>query len=121
MLMHEASMTSSIIGSVLETLREQDIDGTVTSVQVTVGVCQGMVPDSMQMFFDMEKPGTVLEHAELVVTAQGMVARCNDCSREFDLEIPDLFCPRCARPMELLKGNEIIITGIEVEYEHSPE
>ena len=66
--MHEASITKSILDTVLGIITEKNVKETVIAVHVTVGVCQGMVPESMQMFFDMEKPGTPLENAELVVT-----------------------------------------------------
>jgi hydrogenase nickel incorporation protein HypA/HybF len=119
--MHEASITSSIIDSVLETLREDGITGTVTAVHVTVGVCQGLVPESMQLYFDMEKPGTPLEHSTLAVTVQGMVARCASCAKNIPLDIPVMFCPWCGAAMDLVHGKEIVITGIEVEDEHPPE
>ena len=90
---------------------------TVIAVHVTVGVCQGMVPESMQMFFDMEKPGTPLENAELVVTAQRMMAHCPKCKTEHELDIPVMYCPDCGQPMDLIKGNEILISSIEVEDE----
>ncbi len=115
--MHEAAITHSIIKSVLQTVADENVDGYVTHVYVTVGVTQGIVPDSMQMYFDLEKPATILENAELVITTQGMVARCGECGKEHELEIPVMYCPDCASPMELIKGNEIIITSIEVENE----
>jgi len=113
--MHEAAITQSIITSVLDTVAKEKVTGIVTSVNITVGVCQGLVPESMQMFFDIEKPGTPLENAELVVNIQSMVARCNECDTEHNLDIPVMYCPDCGKPMELIKGREIIISSIEVE------
>ena len=115
--MHEAAITHSIMTSVMQTLEEQYVTGTVTHVYVTVGVTQGIVPDSMQMFFDMEKTGTALEHAVLIIETQGIVGRCGECDAEHALDIPIMYCPDCASPMELIKGNEIIISSIEVEDE----
>ena len=115
--MHEAAITHSVMTSVLQTLEEQNVTGTVTHVYVTVGVTQGIVPDSMQMYFDMEKKGTVLENAELVIEIQGIVGRCGECNTEHELDMQIMYCPECASPMELIKGNEIIISSIEVEHE----
>ena len=115
--MHEASITDSIISSVLNTLDKEGVQGSVTAVHLTTGVCQGLIPESMQMFFDMVKPGTRLEKADLVITSQLMVAHCADCDADHTLDGPVLFCPDCGSPMELIKGNEIIITSIEVEDE----
>ena len=112
--MHEGSITSSIIETVFDTLDAEGLDGPVESVHITVGVCQGLVPESMRMFFDMEKPGTRLDGAELIVTVQGIVARCPACEREHELEIAVMYCPDCGTPMDMIKGDEILINEIEV-------
>lgn len=113
--MHEASITQSIIDTVLNTITEEKVTGEVKAVNVTAGVCQGLIPESMQMFFDMEKPGTPLENAELIINIQKMIAQCPRCGTEHDLDIPVMFCPDCEEPMNLIKGNEIILSSIEVE------
>ena len=113
--MHEGAITKSVIDTVLDALRTEGVTSGVTEVHVTVGVAQGIVPESMQMFFDMEKPDTLLENAELVVTMQGITGYCAACDKEYELDIPVMYCPDCASPLELKKGNEIMITSIEVE------
>jgi len=113
--MHEGSITQSIIDSVLNTIAAEKVTGEVKAVNVTVGVCQGLIPESMQMFFDMGKPDTPLENAELIINVQKMVAGCPECDTEHDLDIPVMFCPDCGEPMNLIKGNEILISSIEVE------
>ena len=87
------------------------------TVNITVGVCQGLIPESMQMFFDMEKVDTPIESAELKVNVQGMVAYCSKCEKEHKLDIPVMFCPDCGEQMSLIKGKEIIISSIEVNNE----
>jgi len=113
--MHEASITQSVIDTVLNALESEGIQETVAVVNVIVGVSQGIVPESMQLFFDMQKPGTPLENAELVVTVQKMVAHCPQCDTDRELDIPVMFCGECGSAMTLIKGNEIQVTSIEVE------
>ena len=67
------------------------------------------------MFFNMEKPNTLLKNADLVINVQGTVASCPKCKTEHNLDIPVMFCPDCGEPMNLIKGNEILISSIEVE------
>jgi hydrogenase nickel incorporation protein HypA/HybF len=112
--MHEASVTESIISSVGETLADQGITDGVTAVYVTVGVCQGIVGESMQFYFDLMKVGTPLEDAELIVTEEGMSARCDECGHQSDLEVPVLICTECGSAMTMTGGRDIIITSIEV-------
>ena len=113
--MHEASITQSIIDTVLDSIAEQCGPCSVTAVHVTVGVCQGIVPESMRMFFDMQKPDTPLESAELVITTQPVEAYCPACDMNRKLDIPILYCSECGSPMTLKKGNEILVTAIEVD------
>ncbi|MFC1607507.1 hydrogenase maturation nickel metallochaperone HypA [Candidatus Latescibacterota bacterium] len=113
--MHEASITQSVIDTVLNALKSEDIQDTVIAVNIMVGVSQGIVPESMKMFFDMQKPDTPLENSELVVSVQRMEAHCPQCDTDHELDIPVLFCPACGTTMTLTKGNEIQVTSIEVE------
>ncbi len=113
--MHEAAITKSIIKTVLNTVSEKKITGDIKAVYITAGVCQGLIPESMQMYFDMEKSDSLLKNAELVVNTQGIVAYCMNCDTEHELDIPVMYCPDCGKPMKLIKGNEITISSIEVE------
>jgi len=113
--MHEAAITKSIVDTVLSTIAEKKVTGTIKSVYITAGICQSLIPESMQMYFDMEKSGTPLKNAELIVKTQGMVAYCKKCNTEHELDIPIMYCPDCGEPMKLIKGNEIILSSIEVE------
>ena len=113
--MHEASITESIIETVLDTIAEKCGPCRVTKVHVTVGVCQGIVPESMQMFFDMQKPDTPLDTTELIITTQPVEAYCHACEQHRKLDIPIMYCTECGSPMTLTKGNEIVVTAIEVD------
>jgi len=113
--MHEAAITKAIMDSVLKIVDEQGITAPIQAVHVLAGVCQGLIPDSMQMFFNLTKSETPLADAELIVTLQKMVAHCPQCARDEDLEVPVLFCSHCGGPMELIKGKELLLTAIEVK------
>jgi hydrogenase nickel insertion protein HypA len=115
MLMHEGSVTKSIIDTVIDINTSKNITGKIKKINITVGVCQGLVPESMIMFFDMEKPGTILENTELRVNVQNIVAECPVCNNTHILEIPVMYCPDCGGVMKMVKGNEIIIDNLEVE------
>ncbi|MDP8256249.1 MAG: hydrogenase maturation nickel metallochaperone HypA [Candidatus Alcyoniella australis] len=113
--MHEPGITRGIMDTVLETLERERIESVVRKVNVTIGVCQGLVPDAMQMFFEMERPGTPLAEAELVIELQPMIAHCPTCDKQHQLDLPILFCPECGSQMELIQGKELLVTSIEVD------
>lgn len=113
--MHEGAITRSILDAALAALAENEVRGTAREVRVIVGVCQGLVPDAMKMFFDAFKAETPLAEAELVVELQRMVAHCPSCQKDFERDEPILICEECGSPMNLIKGKELLITAIEVE------
>jgi len=113
--MHEAAITQGIIDTALAAIREHAVTQTVRKVCVTVGVSQGLIPESMRMYFDLVKPGTALADAELEITLTPMVARCEACNEKYELDAPILFCRRCGAPMMLVQGKELLVTAIEVD------
>jgi len=115
--MHEASITKSVIDAVLNSDSVKNLNGKITKVNLTAGICQGLVPESMQMYFDMEKKGTALEEAELVVEIRRIIAECPECKKENELDIPYMYCPDCGTPMKLLNGDELFVSSIEVTEE----
>ncbi len=119
--MHEASMTESIIATVTGALREKGIDLPVTTVRITIGVCEGIVPESMEFYFDLMKPGTPLESASLLIETEGMSGRCEACGFEHALDIPIMVCPECGSSMTMTRGCGITITSIEVADDEHPD
>lgn len=113
--MHEGAITQAIIDSALESLAAHQVSGRAVQVKVTVGVAQGLVPDAMRMFFDLQKTDTPLAAAELVVTMQPLIGRCAECAKDFELTEPFMYCPDCGTAMSLIKGKEVLLTAIEVE------
>jgi hydrogenase nickel incorporation protein HypA/HybF len=113
--MHEGAIVQAIVDASLAALRTNGATGKVKEVRVLVGVCQGLVPDAMEMFFEMQSADTQLAGAKLAVELQSMVARCATCRHDFDLPEPIMFCPQCGRPMEMIKGKEVLLQAIEVE------
>jgi hydrogenase nickel incorporation protein HypA/HybF len=113
--MHEGPTTQSIIDIAIAALEEQGVTGRVVSVHVTVGVTQGMVPDAMQMFFEMQTPGTPLEGATLEIKLQSIVGHCAACDVEHELEEAFMLCPTCDGPLKMIKGKELLLTSIEVD------
>jgi len=113
--MHEASVTEGIFDTALQAVEDNHLTEPVKAVHVTIGVTQGLIPESMQMFWEMIRPDTPLAQAELVLHVQPMVAYCPACQIERQLDAPVLFCPDCGGPMEMIKGKELVVTSIEVE------
>jgi hydrogenase nickel incorporation protein HypA/HybF len=61
---------------------------------------------------------TPLEEAVLSIEELSVVARCNDCKKEWTISNPAFTCPDCnSGSLDILSGRELDIESIELEEE----
>lgn len=116
--MHELSLSSAILGTVL-----RHADGRrVKSVQMRVGTMRQVVPDSLEFYFDIVTRGTLCEGAELEQEQVAALLRCESCATEWRPELPTFRCPGCGGgEVETLAGGEFDIESIVVEEKEEAE
>lgn len=116
--MHELSIAESIVEIVGENLSSNG-GGKLRSVKVRVGELAGVVPDSLEFCFTALTSGTPMEGAKLDIERTGIVAHCDDCGRDSDVEGLIFKCPICESVhIEIISGNELQVVEIEVEDEN---
>jgi hydrogenase nickel incorporation protein HypA/HybF len=113
---HELSIVASIVDSVTETLTAHP-GARVKEVRLRVGALASVVEDSLQFCYGIATEGTPLEGSTLVVKILPVVARCESCQIDVELESLQSFrCPRCGEPVsELRQGRELEIESIEID------
>jgi hydrogenase nickel incorporation protein HypA/HybF len=113
---HELSIVSSIVDSVTETIGAYP-GARVKAVRLRVGALASVVEDSLQFCYGIATEGTALEGSALVVKILPVVARCETCRRDVELESLQSFrCPRCSEPVsDLRQGRELEIESIEID------
>ena len=113
--MHEMS----IVEALLENVRRetQKYPGKqVIAVQICCGALRLVVPEIMQSCFQAATLDTPLAGARLQIKEVPGRARCRQCQHEFPVEENWFECPRChAADGELLSGNELDLTSIELD------
>lgn len=115
--MHELSLSSAI----LETTLRHAGGRRVTSVQLRVGALRQVVPESLEFYFGVVTRGTACEGALLEQELIAARMRCEDCSAEWEPELPIFRCPGCGgAAVEVVRGTEFEIESIMVE-EEEPE
>jgi hydrogenase nickel incorporation protein HypA/HybF len=93
----------------------------ILSVTARVGLLTGVVPELLNRSYEMARMGTLLEDAPLVVERQPVRARCPACGATNAFEEFGLVCPGCgALGLEVLEGDEIVLTRMELEIPDSP-
>ncbi|NLG25879.1 MAG: hydrogenase maturation nickel metallochaperone HypA, partial [Clostridiales bacterium] len=92
--MHEYGLTKGIVRVALDVAARHG-GRRVLSVRVVAGENVGLIPESVQMYFDQIAAGTLAEGAEVIVRTVKPKMRCTGCGALFE-RVPFSFdCPAC--------------------------
>lgn len=119
--MHEFSVMSQIVTSILEEARKRDATR-VETVVMELGEFTMLGEEQMRFCYEALVKDTVLEDSELdIKTIRGTV-KC-DCGFEGEMSAsedsphrlaPILECPRCHGPARIVNGRECVIRDIRM-------
>lgn len=112
--MHEMSVTESMLAVVLKHARLNRANR-VTRINMVLGEFSSVMPESVQFYFDIISRETPAEGAELDFRRTKLVARCEDCGKEFEVVEFDFICPDCkGTNTEIISGREFQVESIEI-------
>jgi hydrogenase nickel incorporation protein HypA/HybF len=116
--MHELSIVSSIVDTVIESLAAYP-GARVKEVRLKVGALASVIEDSLQFCYGIATEDTPLAGSVLVVEVLPVVMYCEPCGQNVAIESLQSFrCPRCGEPvMDLRQGRELEIDSIEIDDE----
>lgn len=113
--MHELSLVEGLLQAVRRELRAYP-GARVRAVRVRVGQLRQVEPAMIEFCYDAAVRETPLTGSHLEVQPIEATARCGDCGLQFEVEEQWFECPRChSSDARLLAGDEILLTGIELE------
>ena len=118
---HEYSLTKRMVGIVNEAARQHNAKK-VNAVVVVAGEDSGIIPESVQMYFDMIAQGTLAAGARLDLRIVKPQMRCPDCGLTFPRPRFSFDCPRCGalgNPTGI--GGEFYVESVELEEEDEPK
>ncbi len=113
--MHEYSLTKQIARIVNDTALAHRAQR-VSAAHLVIGENTGIIPDSVQMYFDMIAMGTPAEGAKLHVRTVHAEMHCPACGKNFHRPRFSFACPDCGAlgtPTEI--GNEFYVESVELE------
>lgn len=115
--MHEMSIADSVLSSVLAAA-EGCGARRVERVELDVGQMRLVVPEALQMAWEVISEDTIAAGSELVVVEVPMQARCRECGRKFAPRIDDYLCPGCGQAdVDILGGDDIILKSVVCDME----
>ena len=113
--MHEYPITERIVEIAEKNCREAGAKK-VLAVNLVVGEYSGLVPESIDMYFDLIAEGTLCDGAKLNITRVKPKIKCPKCGELFERKPMSFACPKCGtdgEPTEI--GKEFYIDTIECE------
>lgn len=113
--MHELPITKSILNIALEELDKHKMKK-VKAINLSIGELTGLVPDTIQYYFDIIAQGTAAEEAQINVFRIPVKIQCNECGKSFEIERGIYTCPACdSHHIKIQGGRDFLIDTIEME------
>ncbi len=113
--MHEFSVVQSLLDLIEKNAYENNAKA-VSKVIVKIGKMSGIEPHLLKIAFDTFKEKTICENAELEMIIQDVVARCEDCNKDFTVENNKFICPFCNDyNLKILDGEDMYLLQIELD------
>ncbi len=113
--MHEYGLTKRMVHIVNQAAAAHHATRVLT-VFVVIGENSSVIPDSVQVYFDMIAAGTPAQGAVLSVRTVKAEMHCPSCGKNFERPRFSFACPLCGRlgsPTET--GNECYVERVELE------
>lgn len=113
--MHEQALTEKILRLVLAEA-EAHHASRITKIRITVGELSGVVPESVDFYYQLIARGTIAGDAKLEFHPAPAVLHCIHCKMDFPKPPGDFRCPHCGNLGRLTGiGQECTVESIEVE------
>ena len=112
--MHEVGLMTETLDLASKLASEQGAAKIVRLV-LRVGAYSGVDAEALRLAFAAASPGTVAEHALLVIDEVAARCWCAVCRADFTPESPIFSCPTCGTvSRELRQGGELELATLEV-------
>jgi hydrogenase nickel incorporation protein HypA/HybF len=118
--MHEISLVKNIFGSLDSVYAEQERKS-IKKIYLKVGLLSNVEPILMQNAFEAVVATERKDYSqcELQIEVLPILVYCDECRKESEV-INYKFVCACNRPTNnIVQGNELMISGVEIEHEEN--
>lgn len=114
--MHEAMVAQSLLTTILAEAEKQD--ALPISAKISCGTFNAVNYDILSFAFEAIAKGTVCEKVKLEIENKPIRAKCNNCNKDFDVDLSAASCPNCSNEQfELLPDAPLVLEQIEFQTE----
>lgn len=95
---------------------QQHTAGKIRKIKLSVGEFSGVVKDALDFAFEVLKPGTRAENAEIEIEIVKLKAVCEKCG-ETECKLNDLkfTCAECGQQLTITAGREMTVDYIDID------
>lgn len=112
--MHESMVAQSLLDTITAEAKKQN--GRPVKARISCGTFNAINDDVLSLAFEAIARGTVCEKMQLEIKHQPMLAKCRNCSKEFEVDIMNPSCKHCSsNQFELLPDAPLLLEEIEFE------
>lgn len=112
--MHELSIAVNVVDTVVDYAKKNDASK-VHFIELDIGQLSGVVIDALEFAMTEAVKDSMCENAEVKINEISAVAKCNNCSHEFNVDDIYAVCPKCNTfDNQLIQGNELNLKKILV-------
>ena len=120
--MHEYSVMSQIVDSILEEVKKHDAKK-VEQVDLEIGEYTMLGDEQMKFAYEVLSKDTILQGSKLHISHRKGKIKCDSCGFEGEVTIaedsphrlvPILECQRCHSPAKIIEGRECFIRNIRM-------
>ena len=113
--MHEVAIAQNILKIASDELSKHD-GNLVASIHIEVGKLSGVVVDSLLFALEASKDAEYFQQTQFTIDETKALAKCMDCSREFEADDFIAVCPDCSGfRIEYLSGKELKIKSLSIQ------
>lgn len=112
--MHELSIATSIVETVLQEIQRKNLPP-VQTIAVRIGALSCVDPEALRFGFDSIITDTSLAQAKLEIEQVPVQGKCRACNNEFTVQDFVFACPSCdSGQIDMTRGDELDIAYLEV-------
>ena len=121
--MHEGSITTRIVESVLQEAKKRDAKK-VIEVHLVIGKLTFLNPEQVRFWYEVLTKDTIMESSKLKIEESEGIVKCPKCAYEGDfryvddpalhIPTPTLTCPKCGGIVEIVGGKDCLIKNVKM-------
>jgi hydrogenase nickel incorporation protein HypA/HybF len=114
--MHEQSLVRNLLKQV-DQIRRDHGASRVAEVRVELGPLSGVEPALLTSAFEQLANDETVDSASLVIDEVELIAKCEACQTEFEVQDFQFRCPDCEGNVKVIQGDELLLISVCLDSE----